>query len=179
MAKVAFSKLGIKIPTETIEKIYCTSKGEQITYEVVKYLPFMDKVQMISNIINNSIDEHGYYNPLRVKLYTALEIIVFYTNLSFTDKMKEDPFKLYDMLISSGIYKDVIDAIGPVEWADIQDNIWATIKNIYDYKNSAAGILDMVTTDYNMMALDANNIKAALSDADNLTLLKSVVTKLG
>jgi hypothetical protein len=34
----------------------------------------------------------------------SLEIIYNYTNLSFTEKMKEDPFKLYDILINNNLY---------------------------------------------------------------------------
>jgi hypothetical protein len=179
MAKVPFSKLQAAVNGSDCTASYYNKAGEEIRYEVKQYLPFADKVDMISRIINQSVDENGFYNPMRVKLYMTLETLYAYTNLSFTDKMKEDPFKLYDIVVSTGIFYDVVERIGDKEWPEIQENVWTTIKNIYDYKNSAMGILEMVTSDYNQMNLDASNIQQALSDPDNLTLLKDVLTRLG
>ena len=119
MAKVPFSKFGAKINTETCEYVFVNSKGEEIKYEIIKYLPFVDKLTVISDIINQSIDDKGYYNPMRVKIYTVLEIVYNYTNLSFTDKMKEDPFKLYDSIMSTNIFNNILEAIGDSEWKEI------------------------------------------------------------
>ena len=179
MAKVPFSKFGAKINTEVCEYTFINSKGEEIKYEIIKYLPFVDKLTVIGDIINQSIDDKGYYNPMRVKIYTVLEIVYNYTNLSFTDKMKEDPFKLYDTIMSTDIFKNILEAIGDSEWKEIQENVQKTIDNIYKYKNSAMGILEMITADYSNLNLDAQNIQAALGDPNNLTLLKDVMTKLG
>jgi hypothetical protein len=41
------------------------------------------------------------------------------------------------------------------------------------------GILEMITSDYSELNLNAQNIQRALGDPDNLTLLKDVMTKLG
>ena len=153
--------------------------GEEIKYEVKHYLPFKEKLELVSNIINKSIDDNGFYNPMRVKMNMVLEVTYAYTNLSFTEKMKEDPFKLYDILVSTGIFEDIVNVIREKDWIEIQDNVWATIKNIYEYKNSVMGILDTVSTDYSNLNLDANEIKETLSDTNNLKLLRDVITKLG
>ena len=174
MAKVPFSKLGLKVDN-TVNTI---TVGEQ-TVEVIYYLPFKSKIELVANIINQSVDENNYYNPMKVHLYMVLGTVEAYTNLSFTAKQKEDPFKLYDMFMSSGLFDNIIAHINPKDWHDIQDNTWSVIKNLYDYKNSAMGILEMVSADYSNLNLDATNIQAALGDPENLTLLKEVVTKLG
>lgn len=173
MAKLPFSKLGLKVDNEVTIIEY----NEQ-NIEVRHYLPFMTKVEMISKIINSSVDDNNFYNPMRVKLYMYLETVSYYTNLTFTPKQLEDPFKIYDLLESSGLFTKIIETIGD-EWQEIQENTWAVIKNIYEYKNSAMGILEMVTDDYSGLNLDAQNIQNALSDPQNLTLLKDVMTKLG
>ena len=108
MAKVPFSKLQAKVDGEVTKNSYCNLAGEEIYYEVKHYLPFEQKLELVSTIINKSIDDNGFYNPMRVKLYMTLEVVYAYTNLSFTDKMKEDPFKLYDILVSTGIFTDII-----------------------------------------------------------------------
>ena len=39
-----------------------------------------------------------------------------YTNINFTDKQKEDPTKLYDILVSSGLVSKVINIIPVAEY---------------------------------------------------------------
>ena len=134
MAKVPFSKLQASINGSDCQQFYYNKAGEEVYYEVKQYLPFKDKVEMISRIINQSVDDNGFYNPMRVKLYMTLEVVYAYTNLSFTEKMKEDPFKIYDIIINSGIFEKVIEIIGD-EWKAIQEDVNSTIKNIYDYEN--------------------------------------------
>lgn len=179
MAKVPFSKLQAKVDSEVTKTLYYNLAGEEVYYEVKHYLPIKEKLELVSNIINQSIDDNGFYNPMRVKLYMVLEVVYAYTNLSFTDKMKEDPFKLYDILVSTGIFTNVINVIREKDWTEIQENVWSTIKNIYDYRNSIMGILDTMKTDYNNLNLDAMNIQEALADPENMELLRSVLAKLG
>ena len=179
MAKVPFSKLQASINNCDCKKSYRNKASEEICYEVKCYLPFAEKLELVSRIINQSIDDNGFYNPMRVKLYMTLEVVYAYTNLSFTEKMKEDPFKLYDILVSTGIFTDIIDCICEKDWAEIQENVWTTIKNIYDYRNSLMGIMEAVSTDYSQLNLDATEIKNKLADKDNLELLRDVLSKLG
>ena len=101
MAKVPFSKLQAKVNGGATRQFYYNLAGEEIYYEVKHYLPVQEKLDLVSRIINNSVDDNGFYNPMRVKLYMVLEITYAYTNLSFTEKMKEHPFKLYDILVST------------------------------------------------------------------------------
>ena len=179
MAKVPFSKLQAKVDSEVVKNSYSNLAGEEICYEVRHYLPLMEKLELVSRIINQSIDDNGFYNPMRVKLYLTLETVYAYTNLSFTEKMKEDPFKLYDILVSTGIFTDIVNAICEKDWDEIQENVWTTIKNIYNYKNSAMGILEAASADYSQLDLDATAIRDKLADKDNLELLRDVLSKLG
>jgi hypothetical protein len=109
----------------------------------------------------------------------TLEIIYAYTNLTFTDKMKEDPFKLYDIFMSTTIFKDVINCIDENEWLDIQENVWDSIENIYNFRNSVRGILSYIATDYDNLKLDASKIQEMLNDPESIGLLKDVISKLG
>lgn len=174
MAKIPFSKLGVKADNE----IALLSWGEY-QIEVKKYLPMNDKAEMISKVINLSADDNGYYNPLRVKVYLTLETIYSYTNISFTEKQKENELKLYDMIIGSGLFTEVVNLIPEDEWEDLQHTVWDTITNIYEYKNSAMGVLETIAADYSNLELDAKNINASLSNPDNLKLLRDVLSQLG
>ena len=179
MAKVPFSKLDAKVNNDICTTSYCNVKGEEISYEVKKYLPITDKLDLVTNIVNYSVDDNGYYNEGKVRVYFVLEVIDAYTNLSFTEKQQEDPCKLYDLIVGNGLWTAVWDIIPEEEKEYLETCLAKTIKSIYDYKNSILGILDTVTKDYSNMQLDASNIKDALADPNNLSLLRDVLTKLG
>lgn len=174
MAKIPFSKLGIKPQTEI-----ATVQWGESTIEVIKYLPMTLKATVVSNIINLSIDDNGYYNPLKVKLNLVLEIMYAYTNLSFTAKMKEEPLKLYDLVTSSGLYDKIVECIPEAERKEIEDMVWHTISNLYAYKNSVMGVLETVQENYSGLALDAEDISSKLQDPQSLELLKTVLEKMG
>lgn len=179
MAKVPFSKLQACVNGSDCKNFYYNQAGEEVYYEVKQYLPLKDKLELISRIINQSVDDNGFYNPMRVKMYMCLETVYAYTNLSFTAKMKEDPFKLYDILVSTGIFTDIIDCIRERDWQEIKECTWQTIENIYKYRNSVMGILDNISSDYSNLNLDASEIQKKLADPENMELLRSVLTKLG
>lgn len=175
MAKVPFSKLQVSIDSCVAKNCYCDKSGNEICYEVKHYLPFKEKLEMITKIVNQSVDDNGFYNPMRVKLYTVLEVVYAYTNLSFTEKQKEDPFKLYDLLVSTGIFMDVLKEIAEHDWADIQDSIKTTIDNIYNYRNSVMGILEAVSADYSDLNLDADVLADKVLNPESLATLKELL----
>ena len=174
MPKVPFSKLNLK----KIDKVQVvTINGLEV--EVKQYLPVAEKLELIANVLNNSADDNNFANPVKTYVLSHLEIIYAYTNLSFTDKQKEDPAKLYDILDTNGIIDSIILAIPPSEYDNLIEDITSTIDAYYKYKNSALGILEAATTDYKNLDLEASDIQKKIADPDNLTLLKDVITKLG
>ena len=102
-----------------------------------------------------------------------------YTNITFTDKQKEDIAKLYDILDSNGIINQIVSAIPEDEYHFLIDGINDTIDAVYTYQNSVLGILDTVSQDYSNLNLDATEIQKKLADKDNLALVRDVLTKLG
>lgn len=174
MAKASFKNLGLKVNQEVQSFEF---NGQNI--EVRQYLPLEDKLNLITEVVNNSADEQNFANPMKVQLWTTLEIIFYYTNLNITDKQKEEPLKLYDTVLSSGLYEEIRGAIPITEFLDINQSIQESVKSVYAYRNSVLGILDAVKQDYSNMEFDAAKIQKDLADPNNLTLLKEVLTKLG
>lgn len=172
--KPTFAKMGLKMNTDTV----IIKLGEQ-EIEVKQYLPINDKLALIGNVINQASDENNFSNPIKLDVFTALEIVFAYTNLSFTEKQKEDLVKLYDIMESNGIFDTVIAAIPKVEYKSIIEGVQECSNAIYTYRNSVMGILDVIGSDYSNMELDARKIQKAIADPENLALLKDVLTKLG
>ena len=174
MAKVAYGKLGL---TKNNNIKSFEFNGQII--EVIQYLPTKEKTDMFERITNASVDENGYYNVTRINFWIDLEIIFTYTNISFTDKQKEDLFKLYDYMKGNKLLKMIKDNMDPEELAEIIDTVWTTIKNVYQYANSALGIMRTITTSYDDLNLDVEELNENISNPNNLKLLKDIITKLG
>ena len=174
MAKVSFTKLGLK-KKEEIKNI---TINDQVI-EVKQYLPISDKINIITNVIENSADDNNFANPVKVEVFANLEIMYAYTNISFTDKQKGDPTKLYDLLEENGVIAEVIAAIPENEYALLLGWIDETIEAFYTYRNSVMGIMEQISADYSNLSLDATAIQQKLADPQNLELLKSIMTKLG
>ena len=174
MAKLAFSKLGLKVNQD----IQTITINEQVI-EVKQYLPINDKLTLISDVINNSYEGTNYPHWVKVDMLTELEIIYHYTNLSFTDKQKEDICKLYDMLKSNGVIAAVIKAIPASEYSELSSAVRVMVNAIYQQKNSVLGILEAINTDYDNLNLDMAALQEKLANGESVQFLKDLMTKLG
>ena len=173
--KIGLTKLGLKKNTNLIPLEW----GDQII-QIKEYLPMEDKSKVIENIINWSLDSTNFANPIRIKMNTVLEIMFAYTNINFTDKQKEDRLGLYDLIVSSGLWKVISDKIKETEEYDIIINTTQeVIHEVYAYKNSALGILRTINEDYNGLNLDIDKLQEEISNPENAKLLKSVITNMG
>ena len=176
MAKVSFSKLGLTKNNniKTIEY-----NGQMI--EIKQYLSINDKAIVASNVLNNVIGngETRFINPLQVEVYTLILIVDAYTNISFTVKQKEDPAKLYDLIISSGLWNLIFNEIDKEDYGHLLVYIDKSVKAFYDYYNSIYGFLDNINKQYESMNLDATEIQQKLADPENMAFLKEVLNKLG
>ena len=174
MAKVSFTKLGLK----KNEEVGILHINEQ-DIEVKQYLPINEKLELISSVINSAADENNFSNPVKENVFLTLEILYHYTNINFTDKQKEDPVKLYDLVVSSGLVNKVTDLIPEEELDEVINGVAQSVKAIYAYRNSVLGILESISQDYSALNLDATEIQQKLADPDNIALLKQVLAKLG
>lgn len=173
MAKVSFSKLGLKLNNQVVNINY----NDQVI-EVKQYISVNDKLALISDVINNSVDEHSFSNPVKVSVYAAIGIIEFYTNINFTEKQKEDVVKLYDLLQSNGLIDMIYNAIPADEFNELMNGMDESINAIYTYRNSVMGILDNVSNDYDNVNVDVKKAIEQINSLDH-TLLSDVMKKLG
>jgi hypothetical protein len=174
MAKLSFTKLGLKPNSEIVNIVY----GD-LTIEVKQYLSVEEKLEIITNVLELSHDSNNFSNPIKVQVYTALEMIDRYTNISFTEKQKENPTKLYDLLNGNGLIEKIIGVIPQTEYDELIHGIYDSIDAVYSYQNSVLGILDTVSQDYSNLNLEATEIQKKLADPNNMELLKGIMTKLG
>ena len=176
MAKIAFTKLGL---TKAAESAVKTVEINGQTIEVKQYLPINDKLELIAKVLNQSADDNNFANPIKLDVFTSLEIVFSYTNISFTEKQKEDLVKLYDLLESNNIFNTIIAEIPQAEYTAIVDGVEECADAVYTYKNSVLGLLESISQDFSDLNFDATEIQRKLGDPTNMALLKDVLAKLG
>ena len=174
MAKPTFAKLKLTLQ-EPIKKF---NWGEQ-EIEVKQYISIQDKLNMISEVLNAASDQNRFYNPGKINMFFTLKTIDYYTNLSITEKQKENPIKLYDDFMSSGFYRAVFKHIPEDEIGFVYNTMMDSVEQIYKYQNSAYGILDAINNDYNNLNLDIQKLTQQIADKENVEFLSDVMSKLG
>ena len=174
MAKPTYAKLKLSADIAPKELEW----GEQ-KIEIKQYLPIEKKLEFIGDVLNAAADENRFYSQAKVDMFFAIKVIETYTNLSITDKQKENPAKLYDEIKASGFYDKIVELI-PVEEIDyLYDLVCDTMEQVYKYQDSAYGILDALNTDYSNLNFDIEKLAKEISNKENVQFLDQVLTKLG
>lgn len=174
MAKVSFNKL---TPIKELENKIITIGEQEIT--VIQYLPVNDKLAIVERVLENAIDDTGYLNPVRLEIFTNIEIIKTYTNISITDKMMENPTKVYDLMILNRILDAVIEVIPEEEYNDVFNAVVDSGEHVVNYLNSFAGMMKTITADYGAAQMNVDKLMTDLGDPEKVGLVKDILDKLG
>lgn len=173
MANISFTKLGCKINNE---KVIIDWNGNPI--EIVQYLPILNKIELIENVVNQSMTEYNYSNPIQENVFLTLQYIQYYTNIKFTDKQMEDIIKLYDLVVSSGLFNLIYNNIPTSEKEEIESSVHKSLKAYYDYNSSVLGILEAVKNNYSNLGEELNTSMGAINDPESLKFLKQIAPLL-
>ena len=138
MAKVSFTNLKLKPNTNISEVIYNDQK-----IEVLNYLPIEDKYDLVMITLQKCYEE-GIYNPIKKDMYFHLYLVYMYTDISFTDRQKEDEEKLYNTLESNGIITEVIKNIPEEEYNKLFEYMDELIEEKMRYSLSSAAMISNV-----------------------------------
>jgi hypothetical protein len=170
MAKLSFNKLGLKPNTEVKTVKY----NDSLSIEIKQYLPVNDKLKLMGEVLTDTMDQNNFANPVKRDVFTAIAIIEYYTNISFTDKQKEEPTKIYDALCSSDIMEVITSNIPEKELKELQNGIDGIILAYYQYTNSILGVLDSVKQNYSAQEMDISKLLAEINDEKSFDILKQI-----
>lgn len=176
MAKPTFAKMNLKLNPETKT---ITLYDQEV--EIKQYIPIEDELELISSVISQeqASDNNKFLNIVKLKMFYDLEVVFYFSNIVFTDKQKENLPKLYDLLKCNGVIDQIVAAIPELVYKDLWWDLEVIADRLYTQMNSAFGILDSISTDYSNLNLDIEGLRDKLASAENLDIVKDVVTKLG
>ena len=139
--KVSYANMKLKTNTAVNTFEFC---GQKI--EVLKYLPAADKYDLLMITLQKSL-EGNIYNEFKLNLYFELNLVYMYTNISFTEKQREDEFKLYDTLRSNGFFELFYEALDDKEYEELFDQIAELKATMEKSKGSVAGVIANIIED--------------------------------
>ena len=141
MAKVSYANLKLKTNTDVN-----TFEFQGQTIEVLKYLPIDDKYDLVMIALQKA-EQDGIYNPILLDLYFHLYLVYMYTNVSFTERQKDNEPHLYDTLASNGFMKQFLDTIEIEEYEELMLYVDEIMETTLRYKNTAGAVLQSVIQD--------------------------------
>lgn len=141
MAKVTYSKIGLKVNTE-VNKF--TFNNQEI--EVLHYLPIEDKIDLIEIALQKA-EEDGIYNETMLDMYFHLNMVYLYSNITFTEKQKENESKLYDAMVSSGFMAAFLQAMDEDEYTTVFNDLQRVRASREKYDLSTAAIVKSLIVD--------------------------------
>lgn len=174
MAKISLSAIA---PIKKIDPVTIQINGQDI--EVIQYLPTQEKLALVERVLNRTIDDTNFFNPVRMEVYTVIEIINTYTNISITEKMIENAPKTFDTLVMNKIIDAVVEAIPEEEYDTVFDAVEDCAVHITNYLNSIQGVLKTVAQDYDATKMNVDEMMKTLDQPDKVGLLKDILDKLG
>jgi len=139
--KVSYANMKLKVNTSVKTFDFC---GQKV--EVLQYLPAQDKYDLLMVTLQKSL-ENGAYNEFKLNLYFELNLVYMYTNISFTEKQREDEFKLYDTLKSNGFYELFFQAINEDEYNELFAQLNAIKEASSAHRMSAGALISQLIDD--------------------------------
>lgn len=152
MEKITYASLKLKTKTDVQSFDF---EGNKI--EVLQYLPFEDKYSLIMITLQNAYEE-GIYNPLKLDMYFHLYLVYLYSNITFTNKQKENELKLYDTLKSNGILDKILENIPESEYTTLFEYLDEVVKTKTKFNRSVVSLIGNLINDLPTQAKAAMDI---------------------
>lgn len=173
MAKVTLSKI---LDKKEIETKTITIKDQEVI--VQQYLPIEKKVELLTEVGAAAIG-NKWINPMLMDSMFITKVIEYYTNISFSEKQKQDHGKTFDKLIMNGIVDAVLAAVPNAELQILTKWLERMAESITKYNNSALGIMENLANNYDETKFDVEDLAKTLDAPQFKEIVKTLTDKDG
>lgn len=172
MEKIQFDSLGLKFEAPTVELV--DFPGVLVRRRVTA----QEKLNLAADTYDIlSSDETRIFNKLKFNIIYYVELVKLYTNIEFDENSTENYGDIYDKLSCSGLLDAVIEEI--VDNGMLYALVFTVVESIYNYDNSAYGVMEGITKNYDATKFDFESLNETIKDPDAIPLVKEVLDKLG
>jgi hypothetical protein len=134
--EINYKDLGLKV--DKTRKSF-TFNGIEI--EISNYLPINDRYDLIMSTLQKS-EEDLYYNEIKLDLYFHLYLIIFYTNIVFSQEELANELTLYDEIVGSGLLDAFLDNFDADEYSCLKKTLKSIADELCSARRSAGGMLE-------------------------------------
>ena len=138
MSEISLDSLQLKV-NEGTEKFQFNNQ----TIEVKHYLSAEEKDNLLQATIQ-AASAGTIFNPFAADIYFHLYLVIYYTNIKFTDEEMSDLPKLYDILESSGLISTVLNYMDIDEYEQLKEYVNALSDIVIEYNTSIAKIVNTI-----------------------------------
>ena len=163
--KISYANMKLKLNTEVN-----TFNFKDQKVQVLKYLPAQDKYDLFEVTLQKAQEDYGY-NEFKITMYFELYLVYMYTNISFTEKQREDELKIYDNLKSNGFFDLFFSHLEEEEYQELFSLLNLMKANYTRYKISINSILNNLINNLPQNA----EMAAKIVDSFNPEQYKAVV----
>ena len=89
------------------------------TFNVYNYLPTRDKANLIEITLQESYEQEGWYNPIKLDWFFYANIVMVYTDIEFDIEDETDLAEFYDKVKTCGLLAELIKAIPKKEYDEL------------------------------------------------------------
>jgi len=138
MAKVALSKLKLEKEIEPKKIII-----NDIEIEVYQYLDTAVKTMIVQSAAWGSLAKN-IVDEILLDAYLHVLILEYYTNITLTDKHRENLLSTFDLLQSNGIFEQIVAAMPDGEYDYLFNCALSLSKRINEYNASVPGLMQQL-----------------------------------
>ena len=138
MAEISLDSLQLQVD----EGVETFQRNNQVI-EVKHYLSAEEKDNLLQATIQ-AASAGTIFNPFALDVYFHLYLVIYYTNITFTEEEMSDLPKLYDILESSGMIDMILQHIDLEEYKTLRAYIDELSKIVIEYNTSIAKVINTI-----------------------------------
>lgn len=121
----------------------------EATIAVQQKLPYETILEMIQWSINYIMDDRGFVSEPISRIIQEIAVLKYFTNLDLdnidlADFTQGDLYEYYDFISAFDVFNKVVNIIDDAQIEFYQDTVKRTLESLLAYRNSAAGIIEML-----------------------------------
>ena len=135
------------------------------------YISIEDKYDFVTIIMQQSMEDNGLYNPIKIEKYFNLYLAYMYTDIEFSEEDRTDDSYIYDILETTGLFDLLYQTIPSEEIGILKNFVEELEAKLTNINTSALGaVLGVI----NSLPVNAATAAEMLKDFDPTKLQEAM-----
>lgn len=135
------------------------------------YISIEDKYDFVTIIMQQSMEDNGLYNPIKIEKYFNLYLAYMYTDIEFSEEDRTDDSAIYDILETTGLFDLLYQTIPSEEIGILKNFVEELEAKLTNINTSALGaVLGVI----NSLPVNAATAAEMLKDFDPTKLQEAM-----